>query len=63
LSEEGKLPNVTLLVNAVDRESKRYGYASYGYGYGYGYGKYGKYGKYGYGYGYGYGGHAEKNAK
>ncbi len=63
LSEEGKLPNVTLLVNAVDRETKRYGYASYGYGYGYGYGKYGKYGKYGYGYGYGYGGHAEKNAK
>ena len=48
LAAEEKFPNVSLLVNAVDQESKRYGYGRYGYGYGH-------YGHYGYGYGnYGY---------
>lgn len=44
LAAEDKFPNVSLLVNAVDQESKRYGYGRYGYGYGH-------YGHYGYGYG------------
>lgn len=42
LADEGKFPNVSLLLNAVDQESKRYGYGSYGrYGYGHGHGNYG----------------------
>lgn len=44
LAAEEKFPNVSLLVNSVDQESKRYGYGRYGYGYGH-------YGNYGYGYG------------
>lgn len=44
LKEEGKLPKINLVLNAVDMKKKKYGYY-------YGYGKYGKYGKYGYGYG------------
>lgn len=45
LKREQKLPHMALAINAVNLESKRYGYGS-GYG---GYGRYGK--KYGYGYG------------
>lgn len=45
LKREQKLPHMALTINAVNLESKRYGYGS-GYG---GYGRYGK--KYGYGYG------------
>lgn len=48
IRKERKLPHMALVVNAVNLESKRYGY-------GYGYGKYGKYGRYGKKYGYGYG--------
>lgn len=48
IRKEHKLPHMALVVNAVNLESKRYGY-------GYGYGKYGKYGRYGKKYGYGYG--------
>ena len=51
IRKERKLPHMALVVNAVNLESKRYGY---GYGYGR-YGKYGKYGRYGKKYGYGYG--------
>lgn len=47
LSADGKFPNVSLVVNAADLESKRYGYGNYGrygnYGH-YGYGRYGNYG-------------------
>ena len=47
LSNEKKLPNMSIVLNGVDLSKKKYGYY-------YGYGKYGKYGKYGYGkYGYG----------
>lgn len=42
LSEEKKLPNMSIVLNGVDLSKKKYGYY-------YGYGKYGKYGKYGYG--------------
>lgn len=48
IRKEHKLPHMALVVNAVNLESKRYGY-------GYGYGKYGKYGRYGKKYAYGYG--------
>lgn len=52
LNEEGKLPNMAIVVNGIDMSKKKYGYY-------YGYGKYGKYGRYGKGYGaygnYGYG--------
>ncbi len=65
LSQEKKLPNMSIAINGIDMSKKKYGYY-YGYGkygkygrYGrYGtYGKYGRYGSYGsYGtYGYGYG--------
>lgn len=40
LKDDGKLPKVNLVLNAVDMRKKKYGYY-------YGYGKYGKYGKYG----------------
>lgn len=50
LSDSGKLPNTSIVINGVDMTKKKYGYY-------YGYGKYGKYygyeKKYGYGYGYG----------
>lgn len=39
LSDSGKLPTPSIVVNAVDLSKKKYGYY-------YGYGKYGKYGKY-----------------
>lgn len=39
LADTGKLPNPSLVINAVDLSKKKYGYY-------YGYGKYGKYGKY-----------------
>ncbi|MBP5772036.1 MAG: polysaccharide biosynthesis tyrosine autokinase [Bacteroidaceae bacterium] len=52
LTQDKKLPNVCVVLNAVDMSKRKYGYY-------YGYGRYGKYGKYGYGkhgYGrYGYG--------
>ena len=52
LAQDKKLPNVCVVLNAVDMSKRKYGYY-------YGYGSYGKYGKYGYGkhgYGrYGYG--------
>jgi capsular exopolysaccharide synthesis family protein len=65
LSQEKKVPNMSIAINGIDMSKKKYGYY-YGYGkygkygrYGrYGtYGKYGRYGSYGsYGtYGYGYG--------
>ena len=47
MSQEGKIKNLTVLVNDIKIDSKHYGYGGYGYGYGYG--------QYGYGYGYGYG--------
>lgn len=51
----GKLKNVTIVLNGIDMTSHTYGYSN-GYGYGhYGYGGYGGRGTYGYGYGYGYG--------
>lgn len=40
LSEEGKLPKMSVVLNGVDMSKKKYGYY-------YGYGKYGKYGRYG----------------
>ena len=40
LSNEKKLPNMSIVLNGVDLSKKKYGYY-------YGYGKYGKYGKYG----------------
>ena len=43
LSEEGKLPNMAVVINGIDMSKKKYGYY-YGYGR---YGKYGKYGRYG----------------
>ncbi|MBO4443467.1 MAG: polysaccharide biosynthesis tyrosine autokinase [Bacteroidaceae bacterium] len=53
--KEGKLKNMSIVLNGVDMNKRKYGYY-YGYGkygkygqYGrYGYGKYGKYGQYGY---------------
>lgn len=64
-----KLRNVSIVLNAVDIESRSYGYYN-GYGYGhygyggksYGYGKGHSYGfGYGYGYGYGYGARRPKS--
>lgn len=55
MNTEGKIKNLTILVNDIKIDSKHYGYGSYGYGYGYGSG----YGNYGYGYGYGYGGYTD----
>lgn len=40
LSEKGKLPKISVVLNGIDMSKKKYGYY-------YGYGKYGKYGKYG----------------
>ncbi len=53
LCKEGKLKNLSIVLNGIDMSKKKYGYY-YGYGkygkYGrYGYGKYGRYGQYGYG--------------
>ncbi len=53
LCKEGKLKNLSIVLNGIDMAKKKYGYY-YGYGrygkYGrYGYGKYGQYGQYGYG--------------
>lgn len=55
LYREGKLKNMSIVLNGIDMAKRKYGYY-YGYGkygstrYGrYGYGKYGKYGQYGYG--------------
>ena len=53
LYKEGKLKNLSIVLNGIDMSKKKYGYY-YGYGkygkYGrYGYGKYGRYGQYGYG--------------
>lgn len=53
LVESNKFSNVSIVINGIDMNKKKYGYY-------YGYGKYGKYGKYygygkKYGYGYGYG--------
>lgn len=55
LYTEGKLRNMSIVLNGIDMNKRKYGYY-YGYGkygsgsYGrYGYGKYGKYGQYGYG--------------
>ena len=62
LNKEGKLHNLSLVLNGVDMKQRKYGYY-YGYGH---YGKYGSYGKYGYGkygqygYGYGYGSQSKK---
>lgn len=40
LSDEGKLPKMSIVINGIDMSKKKYGYY-------YGYGKYGKYGRYG----------------
>lgn len=50
LAENNKLPNLSIVINGLDLNRRKYGYY-------YGYGKYGKYYGYGkrYGYGYGYG--------
>ena len=48
LSDSNKLPNASVIVNAVDLSKKKYGYY-------YGYGRYGRYGKYAAYSGYGYG--------
>lgn len=55
LYREEKLKNMSIVLNGIDMDKRKYGYY-YGYGksggyrYGrYGYGKYGKYGQYGYG--------------
>lgn len=40
LAKEGKLPNMSIVLNGIDMSRKKYGYY-------YGYGKYGKYGRYG----------------
>lgn len=53
LVESNKFSNVSIVINGIDMNKKKYGYY-------YGYGKYGKYGQYygygkKYGYGYGYG--------
>ena len=55
LAENNKLPNLSIAINGLDLQKKKYGYY-------YGYGKYGKYYGYGkrYGYGYGYGEHKVK---
>lgn len=55
LAENNKLPNLSIAINGLDFQKKKYGYY-------YGYGKYGKYYGYGkrYGYGYGYGEHKVK---
>ena len=58
LSQEGKIKNLTILINDIKIDNKHYGYGGYGYG-GYGYG----YGGYGYGYGYGYGEDEESTAQ
>ena len=51
LFEQGKLKNLSIVLNGVDMTKRKYGYY-------YGYGSYGKYGRYGYGkYGYGHYGH------
>ena len=57
LAIANKLPNISIAINGLDLNKKKYGYY-------YGYGKYGKYYGYGkrYGYGYGYGEH-DKNRK
>lgn len=63
LSSEGKLPNMSIVLNGIDMSKKKYGYY-YGYGKYGKYGKYGRYGRYGsygrYG-GYGHYGHAYGN--
>ena len=55
LAAEGKMPNISIVINGIDMSKKKYGYY-YGYGK---YAKYGKYARYGnysrYGYGYSYG--------
>lgn len=43
LADEGKLPNASIAINAIDMSRRKYGYY-YGYGV---YGKYGRYGNYG----------------
>ena len=43
LHAEGKLPNMSIVINGIDMSKKKYGYY-YGYGR---YGKYGRYGRYG----------------
>jgi capsular exopolysaccharide synthesis family protein len=43
IHEEGKMPNICIVLNGVDMSKKKYGYY-YGYGR---YGKYGRYGRYG----------------
>ena len=48
LSDSNKLPNASVIINAVDLSKKKYGYY-------YGYGRYGRYGKYAAYSGYGYG--------
>ncbi len=48
LSDSNKLPNASVVINAVDLSKKKYGYY-------YGYGRYGRYGKYAAYSGYGYG--------
>ena len=55
LAIANKLPNISIAINGLDLNKKKYGYY-------YGYGKYGKYYGYGkrYGYGYGYGEHENK---
>ena len=55
LAKNNKLPRISIAINGLDLNKKKYGYY-------YGYGKYGKYYGYGkrYGYGYGYGEHEEK---
>lgn len=63
LNDEGKLPNMSIVLNGIDMSKKKYGYY-YGYGKYGKYGKYGRYGRYGsygrYG-GYGHYGHAYGN--
>lgn len=58
LYAEGKLKNMSIVLNGVDMTKRKYGYY-------YGYGKYGKYGRYGYGkYGhYGHYGYGDKSQK
>jgi Mrp family chromosome partitioning ATPase len=52
LCKEGKLKNLSIVLNGIDMRKKKYGYY-YGYGkygkkgYGYGYGRHGYYGIYG----------------
>ena len=58
LAAGNKLPRISIAINGLDLNKKKYGYY-------YGYGKYGKYYGYGkrYGYGYGYGEHETKSKK